>query len=418
MRRLIILLAALGALLVAPAAHAAPGVEPVKVTLNGTGAGKAFIPPGLEFYAGSPEIKCTYASPGPQAGVCETKMSNEGAGWEQVFIQFEASPGSKLTSVTAANVEVEACGNFPGSETEGICTPYVEPPETGSGEAEITATFEDEPGEPLIVAIEEGTGTVVSNPAGIECIGSAPKQCWKSYTSPTKVALTASPASGYAFSSWSGCTSVNGRECIVEKAGEGIKKVKVKFIKTWGLTVEKAGTGYGKVGATGISCDESCSKANSAVKAGTAVTVKATPAKGSEFVGFEGGTGSASGCSGATCAFPISQLSSVKAKFVPLPTKTLTVKITGPGAYKGKVSGKGTTVKGVYSTAISCGSGCTSAIETFFASGTTELVASTGVGYKFAGWTVSGGTAGTCEGTTSPCTLLTDANKTVEAKFE
>ncbi|MFL5900696.1 MAG: InlB B-repeat-containing protein [Solirubrobacterales bacterium] len=46
------------------------------------------------------------------------------------------------------------------------------------------------------------------------------------------------------------------------------------------------------------------------------------------------------------------------------------------------------------------------------------MVASTGVGYKFAGWTVSGGTAGTCEGTTSPCTLLTDANKTVEAKFE
>jgi uncharacterized repeat protein (TIGR02543 family) len=105
-------------------------------------------------------------------------------------------------------------------------------------------------------------------------------------------------------------------------------------------------------------------------------------------------------------------------KYSPIPSKTLTVKLTGPAAYKGKVSGKGTTVKGLVSTAILCGSGCTTETESFFATGTTELVATAATGYAFKGWTVTGGSAGSCTGTTSPCTLLTDANKTVEAKFE
>jgi hypothetical protein len=420
-RRLTILLAAVvaGALLVAPAAHAAVGVEPLKVNLKGaTGGGKAFIDPGFEFYRGDPakEIKCEYKAPGPQTGVCETLMSDEGAGFEQVFVNFEALPGSKITSITRENVEAEACGLFPGSTTAGICTPYVEPPGGGSGEAEVNATFEDEPGEPLIVSIEEGQGTVVSNPAGIECVSiSPPTKCWKSYTEPKEVTLTASPGATYAFSSWSGCVSKEGLKCTV-KVGEGVPvTVKVKFLKTQVLSVEKA-SGFGKVLATGISCDESCSKATSAIKQGTAVTVKATPAKGSEFVGFEGGTGDASACS-ATCEFTISKASSVKVKFAPIPSKTLTVELTGPGAYKGKVTGKGTTVKGVYSTLISCGSGCTSAVETFFATGTTELVATPAAGYKFGGWTVSSG-AGTCTGTATPCTLLTDTSKTVKAKFE
>ena len=124
------------------------------------------------------------------------------------------------------------------------------------------------------------------------------------------------------------------------------------------MTVEKAGTGYGKVITTGISCDESCSKSTAGIKTGTPVTVKAVAARGSEFAGFEGGTGNASSCS-ATCAFTISEKSSVKVKFSPIPTKTLTVNVTGPGAYKGKVSGKGTAVKGAYSTTLSCGAGCT-----------------------------------------------------------
>jgi uncharacterized repeat protein (TIGR02543 family) len=105
----------------------------------------------------------------------------------------------------------------------------------------------------------------------------------------------------------------------------------------------------------------------------------------------------------------------VKVKFDAAPTKTLTVNLTGPAKYKGKVSGKGT-AKGLTLSAINCGAGCTTQTESFFASDTVTLTAAAGTGYSFAGW--SGSEAGTCTGKTSPCTISTSANKTLSAKFE
>jgi Divergent InlB B-repeat domain len=406
LRRLTILLAAVGALMLIPAAQAFAN-EPLTVKITGTGAGKVASATEICCYKGSPAIACEYKSPGPATGTCKTFMSNEGEGWEQVYVNAEAAPGSKFVKWEVKNTEFEACGTFK------TCAPYVEPPETGSGEAEVIATFEAEAPKPSIKVTKTGEGTVVSSPAGISCGAT----CEASFEKGT-VKLTASPASGWALMAWSGCTVKVGLTCEVTLSEVKAYAVKVTFVETPSFTIEKAGTGVGKVATTGISCDDSCSKSTAAIKTGASVTVKVTPGKGNEFVGFEGGTGSASGCSGATCTFTISAASSVKAKFSPIPTKTLTVNITGPGAYKGKVVGKGTTVKGAYSTTLSCGAGCTSAVETFFATGTTELVATAATGYSFKGWTVEGGSAGTCTGTTTPCTLLTDANKTVKAKFE
>jgi hypothetical protein len=283
---------------------------------------------------------------------------------------------------------------------------------------EVTATFEAEEGGPVnpthLSVAKTGEGTVASSPGGIVC-GS---ECQADFELGETVTLTASPATGYAFYSWGGCTTHLGLTCTVEMSKA--KTVKANFIATPSLTVEKAGTGAGKVMAMGISCDASCPKATSAIKAGTVVTLKVTPAKGSEAAIFESGTGSAAvpACEGAgPCTFTISADSSVKVKFNPIPTKTMTVKLTGPGAYKGKVSGKGI-VKGLYGSAINCGLGCTSQTETFFATDEVTLSAVGGIGYSFKAWNVTGGEAGTCTGTTTPCTLKTDVNKTVEAEFK
>ena len=73
------------------------------------------------------------------------------------------------------------------------------------------------------------------------------------------------------------------------------------------------------------------------------------------------------------CIFTISANSLVKVKFDPTPTKTLTVNLTGPAAFKGKVKGKAF-VKGLVSAGISCGSGCTMTTESFFVTDTIELV--------------------------------------------
>jgi len=408
-----VLVAVVAAFFVVPVAQAAANT--VKVTVAGTGEGKVQNVAAISSVTPK-EIDCP--------GVCEGSFSTESV----ALISF-AKAGSEFTgwTITKGSVaEPPLCeggelekeyakefGNeFFGKPGDGMC--MVEP---SAGVAAVTATFTAVPSGPKLTIAKTGEGTVTSNPKGIECTGAKTgAECEASFKEGETVELTASPAAGYAFSAWGGCLTHEGLKCTVlmDKA----KTVKVTFVATPSLTVEKAGSGYGKVAATGISCDESCSKESSAVKTGTSVTVKTTPAKGNEAAVIEGGTGSASACSGSTCTFTIGANSSLKVKFSPIPSKTLTVKLTGPGAYKGKVSGKGTTVKGLVSTAILCGTGCTTETESFFATGTTELVASTVTGYKFAGWTVTGGTAGSCTGTTSPCSLATDANKTVEAEFK
>jgi hypothetical protein len=336
-------------------------------------------------------------------------MSNEGEGWEQVFFEALPAPGSIFLGWTVKNTEFEACG------TLTVCAPYVEPSGTGSGEAQVVATFDAqeiiEP--PSFRVLKTGEGAVISNPAGIVCTGAKTgAECEANFEAGKTVTLTASPATDWAFSAWSGCLAHEGLKCTVLM--DKSKEVKVTFVATPLLTIEKAGSGYGKVSAMGISCDASCSKAISTVKIGASVTVNATSAKGSEAAVFEGGTGSASGCSGASCTFTISEKSSVKVKFNPIPTKTLTVNLTGSGAYKGKVSGRG---KGSYGPAISCGAGCTSQVETFFSTDEVTLSASVPMGYTFEGWNIVGGSAGTCTGKANPCSLSTNADKTISATF-
>jgi uncharacterized repeat protein (TIGR02543 family) len=89
----------------------------------------------------------------------------------------------------------------------------------------------------------------------------------------------------------------------------------------------------------------------------------------------------------------------------------------GPAAYKGKVKGKAF-VKGLVLSGINCGSGCTTTTESFFATDNIELTASAATGYAFEGWTVEGGSAGTCAGKVTPCSLPADANRTVKAEFK
>ena len=327
------------------------------------------------------------------------------------LLRAEPKPGSEFSSFTITEGESlalcfsgepfpQGIKDFDGGA--GLC--QIGPDEI-SENAEITAVFTEKPGFFLTVA-KTGEGTVVSSPGGIVC-GAKCKDKFEG-----TVTLTASPATGYAFNSWAGCTEHVGLTCKVTMAKA--TTVKASFVATPSLTVEKAGSGQGKASATGISCDENCSTATSAIKTGTSVTVKTVSAKGSEPAVFEGGTGSASGCSGATCTFTISENSSVKVKFAPKPTKTMTVNLAGPAAYKGKVTGKGT-VKGLTASAINCGAGCTTQTESFFEGNTVTLTAVAGTGYKFAGWAFS---VGTCEGTTSPCTVPMSFNPTLKANFE
>jgi uncharacterized repeat protein (TIGR02543 family) len=68
-----------------------------------------------------------------------------------------------------------------------------------------------------------GPGTLTSNPTGISC-GS---DCSESYASGTRVTLTATPATGYAFIGWSGACSGTATTCTVTM--DAAKTVKAGF---------------------------------------------------------------------------------------------------------------------------------------------------------------------------------------------
>jgi Divergent InlB B-repeat domain len=137
-----------------------------------------------------------------------------------------------------------------------------------------------------ITSAGTGTGTVISNPAGINC-GS---DCSESYPTGTVVALTATPASGSVFSGWSGggCSTASvamnqNRNCIAT--------FNAVAVQSFGLSVNKTGTGNGTVTSNpaGISCGSDCSESYTS---GAVVALSAVPAAGSTFSGWSG-----SGCS-------------------------------------------------------------------------------------------------------------------------
>jgi hypothetical protein len=160
---------------------------------------------------------------------------------------------------------------------------------------------------------------------------------------------------------------------------------------TAALAVTKTGTGSGTVTSSppGINCGTTCS-ANFAT--GTPVTLTASAASGSTFVGWSGA------CSGTgTCVVTPTTAATVTATFNTSSTSfslTVTKAGTGNGTVTSSPAG------------ISCGSACSA----IFNNGTVTLTASADAGSTFAGW------SGACSGT-GTCSIATNVNTSVTATF-
>jgi len=136
-----------------------------------------------------------------------------------------------------------------------------------------------------VVASGNGTGTVTSAPAGINC-GST---CSATFNNGTSVTLTASPASGSVFTGWGGACSGKGACTVVMNGGQTVTATFSKVI-TQLLSVTVTGSGVGTVTSTpaGINCPTTC---NANFASGSMVTLTATVTTG----GFGGWSGACSG---------------------------------------------------------------------------------------------------------------------------
>ena len=105
------------------------------------------------------------------------------------------APGVFTSLILCASLLVTACGGNSSSDTT----------------AANPQTISPAPGDYTLTVSKSGSGSVASSPSGINC-GTT---CSASYVSGTSVTLTASPASGYSFSGWSGACSGSNASCTV-----------------------------------------------------------------------------------------------------------------------------------------------------------------------------------------------------------
>ncbi len=437
MRRLTILLATVGALLLVPAAQAfANGTVTVNVAGEGSGevssaGGYRFqesdgteIPSGL-YEGGPPPIECAYKSPGPATGTCETTLTTE-EGYESIYVSAIPKPGSKLAGweIEAPGAELNFCNAesevFPGSRSE--CVVF-----SSSGNVEVTAYFECEvpgtcgggPTNRALLTVTKsaggtgGTGSVTSKPKGINCASACDSAAASMYKN-TPVTLSAKPSTGSTFVEWTGACSGASTTCTVpmaeaESVGAVFGGVSKEILNAKPLTLDKGeSSGQGTVKAAGLTCEAECNEVTVLYqgptgvapknKPGKAVELKATPAFGSTFTGWSGG-----GCSGTgTCVVTMEEAESVTATFTAKPTTTLTVNKGGTGT--GSVSSK--------PKAINCGTTCTTQDATVPEEAEVVLKEKPGTGMTFTGWSGGG-----CSGTAETCTVSLTEAATVTASF-
>jgi hypothetical protein len=150
----------------------------------------------------------------------------------------------------------------------------------------------------------EGSGSVTSSPAGINC-GS---DCTETYDPGTGVTLTATPQGGSTFAGWGGACTGSSTTCTLTMNAS--KSVTATFTTKPVLTVLPAGDGTGSVTSSpsGIDCGSDC---NEPYDAGTPVTLTASSSLPVVFVGWSGG-----GCSGTDpCTVTLNASVTVTAEF-------------------------------------------------------------------------------------------------------
>ena len=422
MRRITILLAAVGALLLVPATQAF-AENHLYVNIVGSGSGEV-TETGSEGFVGTPRLECSHVGEPTETteGECDNEMYGEG-GEASASPHVFPGPGTEF-----AGWEVTFTGgayNFTTCEEEGLpeeCIVYT----AGGGDAEVTVYLECETeggceeeapaGPALTLKINEGEGTVVSNPAGITCTGASGTECTEEFEEGSEVTLTASPAAGYRFYNWPACPgTANGRQCTVTMSAA--KEVKVNFKKSWQLTASKAGgsqPGIIKVLPTGVTCPYKCLSSSYEFLDGQEVTVDRYEPNGQlHFTEFTGGTGSAATCDGATtpCSFTLEADSSIEALFEANAQATLSLQKEGGG--QAKIT---SAPAGIY-----CFNTCGQASSQFYSEPSAEEVTlswTLGKGTSSLEWSTGAGTCTGLKTANGSCKVTMSAAKELVATLE
>ena len=179
-----------------------------------------------------------------------------------------------------------------------------------NADRQVTATFNVKPLLSVSLAGNlSGTGTVASNPPGINCQNppQATSVCQAYFLPGSSVQLAATPGPGSVFAGWDTACSGTASCTITMNADQSVGAT---FNGPPTVNVGLVGTGSGTVTSTpaGINCP--AAQCSSTFPSGTPVTLTATPGSGSGFDGWSGP------CTGAgSCSFHVTSDQSVGATF-------------------------------------------------------------------------------------------------------
>ncbi len=259
----------------------------------------------------------------------------------------------------------------------------------------VTALFANIPAFTLrVTKIGNGSGTVTSNPAGINC-GS---DCTESYPTNTLVKLTAAPLNaGSVFVGWSGACAGTATICTVKM--DAAKTATANFKRVATLTVAKSGSGAGRATGPNINCGLDCAET---YDLNTVVTLTAAAYSGSTLIGW---FNCPANPAPNQCRVTMSAARTVTARF-----NTTTAGKTALTLYKAGM-GLGT----VTSTpaGINCGPTCPASVFNFATGATVVLTAVETTGSTFTGW--SGCTVNPAN--RRQCTVVLNTGKVVSATF-
>jgi len=227
----------------------------------------------------------------------------------------------------------------------------------------ITANFIAIPKSTYTITITSNHGTVTKNP-------NTP-----SYTNGTSVQLTATPTTGYLFSSWSGDTIATSNPINIKVTKN--KKFTANFtaipITTYTFTT---------IGINGVI---TLSPNQTTYNSGESVQVTATPNLGYTFSSWSGDTIA----TGNPLIVSMNANKNITGNFTAIPPATYTLNIT---------SNNGTVTKSPNLLAFTIG-------------GTVQLTATPNAGYTFTSW------SGDTTATTNPLSLVMSSNKKITANF-
>ena len=260
-----------------------------------------------------------------------------------------------------AGAVLQPCPGNPLSFAEFTLVTVTVTPDDGGGGGDI------EPTNFHLLAVSltgDGSGTVTSTPAGIDCSAEQGADCNESFREGTEVTLEPTAASGSMFSGWSEDADCADGRVTMSAALNCTATFDLIPPRTLAVTVTGTGAGTVSSSPAGIDCPGDCSEP---YPAGTVITLTATPTAPSIFTGWSGDCGGTSPMTTVTMDVP----RSCTATFDQSNALDVTVAGTGSGTVTSSPAG------------IDCPGDCS---QPYTAGSVVTLMPTPAAGSMFTGW--------------------------------